>query len=72
VAADQQKLILYVRFEVLLAMKMLIAVFWVVMPCGLVGDCQHFAGMFVITYKIIQCHNPEDHDALWFFTIGMQ
>jgi hypothetical protein len=33
------------RFEVLMAVNMSVAVFWVVMLCGLVGGYQRFKGM---------------------------
>jgi hypothetical protein len=36
------------RFEVLMAVKMSILVFWVVMPCGLVGRYQHSGGTYCL------------------------
>jgi hypothetical protein len=54
--------------------KALIMVFWVVMPCSLVGSYHCFGGtsalnmkaiqsseMMVTTYKTAQCHILEDH-----------
>jgi hypothetical protein len=38
------------RFEVLTAVKMLMLVFWIVTPCGLVGRYQRF-GLFM-TYPL--------------------
>jgi hypothetical protein len=35
-------------FEVLTAVKMLMVVFWVVTPCGLVGGYQHFRGTYCL------------------------
>jgi hypothetical protein len=32
---------------------MSVLVFWVVMPCGLVGGCQHFEGMLVTQKTMI-------------------
>jgi hypothetical protein len=34
------------RFEILTAEKMSMLVFWVVMPCGLVGRHQRFGGTY--------------------------
>jgi hypothetical protein len=34
------------RFEVLMAMKMLMLVFWVVTPCGLADKFQSFGEMY--------------------------
>jgi hypothetical protein len=60
------------RSEVLMAVKMLMVVFQVVTPCGLIDGYQclggtlkmeaiHSSEMFVTTYKAIWHHNPEDH-----------
>jgi hypothetical protein len=58
-----------------MVVKMLIMVFWVVMPCSLVGSYHCFGGtsalkmkvihsseMMVTTYKTTQHHIPEDHN----------
>jgi hypothetical protein len=37
-----------VKFEVLTAVKILMLVFWVVRPCGLVGRYQHFVGTYCL------------------------
>jgi hypothetical protein len=34
------------RFEVLMAVKMSVLVFWVIMLCGLVGKYQYFRGTY--------------------------
>jgi hypothetical protein len=36
-----------------MSVKMPIFVFWVVMPCGLVGGCQHFEGTLVAQKTMI-------------------
>jgi hypothetical protein len=36
----------FVRYEVLMVVKILIVVFCVVMLCGLIGGCQRFRGMY--------------------------
>jgi hypothetical protein len=46
-----------IRFKVLLAVKMSVAVFWIVTPCGLAGGCQHFGGTVIPTYKSTWRHN---------------
>jgi hypothetical protein len=43
------------RFEVLTAVKMSMLVFWVVMPCGLVGKYQRFGGTYCL-----HLFSPED------------
>jgi hypothetical protein len=37
-----------IRFEVYTAMKMLMLVFWVVMPCGLVDRCKRFGRTYCL------------------------
>jgi hypothetical protein len=46
---------MYMRFVVLTAVKILMKVFWVVIPCGLVGRYQHFGE----TYWL---HRHPDHE----------
>jgi hypothetical protein len=50
------------RFEVLIAVKMWILVFWVVKLCNVVGGYQHSSETLVTTCKIILCYNPEDQN----------
>jgi hypothetical protein len=51
-----------------LLIRMLVVVFWVVMPCSSVGGYQHFAlkaeasKMLVTAYKTVWHHNQVDHD----------
>jgi hypothetical protein len=40
--------LLYVRFEVLMAVKMSMLVFWIVTPCELVGRDQRFGGTYYL------------------------
>jgi hypothetical protein len=37
----------------------LIVVFWVVTPCSIVGDPQHFGEALLTTHKPTWCQNPE-------------
>jgi hypothetical protein len=62
------------RFEILMAVKMSVLVFWVVMLCGLVGRYHHFeehtvfffraeeavclSKMLVCMYKFTWCYKP--------------
>jgi hypothetical protein len=50
----------YMRFEVLMAVKMLMLVFWVVMPYGLVGTYQYFGGTYCLlqVYMALQPKRP--------------
>lgn len=50
----------HARFEVLIAVKLSLMVFWVVALGKLLG-CYRFRGMFVTTYKTAFCHNLKDH-----------
>jgi hypothetical protein len=45
-----------------MAMKMLMPVFRMVTPCGLVGRYQYFGGTYGLhkTYTFIRCYNLED------------
>jgi hypothetical protein len=59
-----------VRFEVLTAVSMKMAVFWVVAPCSLVEVYRRFRALMmeaagtsetlVYFYQTIRCYNPED------------
>jgi hypothetical protein len=40
------------RFEVLTAVKMLMLVFWIVTPCGLVGRYQRFGGTYCLHLQV--------------------
>jgi hypothetical protein len=64
---------LIVGFEVLTAVSMKIAVFWVVAPCSLVEVYQRFRGPIALMmeaartsetlvnfYQTTRCYNPED------------
>jgi hypothetical protein len=43
---DLSGVVLYLRFQVHMAVKMSMLVFWVVTPCGLVGRYQRFGGTY--------------------------
>jgi hypothetical protein len=51
-----------IRFEVLMAVKISVLVFWAVTPCGLVAlkmEAGCFSEMFVPTYKSTWHYNPK-------------
>jgi hypothetical protein len=54
--------IVYLRSGVLMAVKMLIVIFRVVMPCGFADCYQYSSEMVITTYKTIRHYNPEDCD----------
>jgi hypothetical protein len=58
---------LFMRFEVPTVM-MLMLVFWVMTPCGLTGDYQHFGG----THCLYRQHfSPEDGDSIFLANVGI-
>jgi hypothetical protein len=50
------------RFEVFMAVKIHIAVFWIMTPCSLVGGYQHIGETFVPIYQTMWCYNEEDYN----------
>jgi hypothetical protein len=56
---------IYVRFEVLTAVKMQIFVFLVETPCGFVGRYQRFGGTYYIYL------NPEDGGSMFLWNVGI-
>jgi hypothetical protein len=52
---NQENIVIRVGFEVLTAVSMKIAVFWVVAPCSMVD-----VYLEVNFYQTTRCYNPED------------
>jgi hypothetical protein len=50
------------KFVVLTTVKMSVVVFWVVMPCSLIGGYRCSSKTLVTIYKTAWCHSSEDYN----------